>query len=162
MSLFENDLYQWRETYFVLFQQSTRPQADAVAAALKKQDPHYEISDLVADDDGQLESLTLRSPDDSSAMDVTFVTGEEVTEQRDELLNTIAKSTLREGDRDKLNFLGECDSRFDIYHFEEASFVGGSENNDDPLDPGALLLVMDYLATLCRGVGVDPQSGSLM
>jgi len=162
MSLFENDLYQWRETYFVLFEQSTRPQADAVADALKKQDPHYEITDLVADDEGQFESLTLRSPEDSSAMDVTFVTGEEVTEQRDEMLNTIAKSTLREGDRDKLNFLGECDSRFDIYHFEEASFVGGGEDGDDPLDPGALLLVMDCLARLSRGVGVDPQSGSLM
>ena len=162
MSLFENDLYQWRETYFVLYEQSTRPQAAAVVAALKKQDAHYEISNLVADDDGQLESMTLRSPEDSSAMDITFVTGEEVTEQRDEMLNTIAKSTLREGDREKLNFLGECDSRFDIYHFEEASFVGGDEDGDDPLDPGALLLVMDCLAKLCRGVGVDPQSSSLM
>ncbi|MEO8498273.1 MAG: hypothetical protein ABI614_24685 [Planctomycetota bacterium] len=162
MSLFENDLYQWRETYFVMFPESSRPRADAVVAALKKQDAHYEISELVTDDDGQLESLTLRSPEDSSAMDITYVSGEEVTEQRDELLNTIARSTLREGDRDKLNFLGECDSRFDIYHFEEASFVGGDEGDDDPLDPGALLLVMECLAKLCRGVGVDPQSGSLM
>ena len=162
MSLFENDLYQWRETYFVLFAQSARPQAAAVAAALKRQDAHYEVTEVVADDAGQLESLTLRSPEDSSAMDITFVTGEEVTEQREELLNTLAKSTLGEGDREKLNFLGECDSRFDIYHFEEASFVGGGEDADDPLDPGALLLVMDCLAKLCRGVGVDPQSGSLM
>ncbi|MEX0819646.1 MAG: hypothetical protein WD070_08625 [Pirellulaceae bacterium] len=162
MSLFENDLYQWRETYFVLFAQSTRPQADAVVAALKKQDSHYELTEVVASDAGQLESLTLRSPEDSSAMDITFVTGEEVTEQRDELLNTLAKSTLGEGDRAKLNFLGECDSRFDIYHFEEASFIGGDEGEDDPLDPGALLLVMDCLARLCHGVGIDPQAGSLM
>ena len=61
MSLFENDLYQWRETYFVLFEQSTRPQAEAVAAAFKAQDSHYEVTDLVANDAGQLESLTLRS-----------------------------------------------------------------------------------------------------
>lgn len=162
MSLFENDLYQWRETYFVLFAQATRPQADAVAKSLRQQDSHYEVTDVVANGAGQLESLTLRSPEDSSAMDITFVTGEEVTEQREELLNTLAKSTLGEGDRDKLNFLGECDSRFDIYHFEEASFVGGEDDEDDPLDPGALLLVMECLAHLCRGVGVDPQSGSLM
>lgn len=162
MSLFENDLYQWRETYFVLFAQATRPQADAVAIALKRQDPHYEVTDIVANEAGELESLTLRSPEDSSAMDITFVTGEEVTEQREELLNTLAKSTLGEGDHDKLNFLGECDSRYDIYHFEEASFIGGAEGEDDPLDPGALLLVMDCLARLCQGVGIDPQSGSLM
>ncbi len=162
MSLFENDLYQWRETYFVLFHKSTRPQADIVAAAFKQQDSHYDVSNVVANDAGQLESLTLKSPEDSSAMDITFVTGEEVTEQREELLNSLAKSTLGEGDQDKLNFLGDCDSRFDIYHFEEASFVGGGGEEDDPLDPGALLLVMDCLVRICDGVGVDPQSGSLM
>ncbi|MCA9124214.1 MAG: hypothetical protein H6822_34075 [Planctomycetaceae bacterium] len=162
MSLFENDLYQWRETYFVLFEESTRPQAKAVVDSLREQDSHYEVSNVVANDAGQLESLTLRSPEDSSAMDITYVNGDEVTEQREELLNTLAKSTLAEGDRDKLNFLGECDSRFDIYHFEEASFIGGDEGEDDPLDPGALLLVMDCLARLCQGVGIDPQSGSLM
>ncbi|MBC8352365.1 MAG: hypothetical protein H8E66_10285 [Planctomycetes bacterium] len=162
MSLFENKLYQWRETYFVLFVQPTRPQAAAVAATLKEQDSHYELENIVANEVGQLESLTLRSPEDSSAMDITFVTGEEVTEQREELLNSLAKSTLGEGDRDKLNFLGDCDSRFDIYHFEQASFIGGDEDEDDPLDPGALLIVMECLAMLCDGVGIDPQSGSLM
>ena len=146
MSLFENELYQWRETYFVLFARATRPRADAVVAALRRQDPHYEVTEVVADGAGQLESLTLRSPEDSSAMDITFVTGEEVLEQRKDLLNSLAKSTLREGDRDKLNFLGECDSRYDVYHFEQASFIGGEEGDDDPLDPGALLLVMDCLA----------------
>lgn len=162
MSLFENDLYQWRETYFVLFQQSTRPQAEAVAAALRQQDSHYDVSNLVANEAGQLESLTIRSPEDSSAMDITFVTGEEVSEQREELINSLARSTLADDDRDKLNFLGDCDSRYDIYHFEEASFVGGEEEEDDPLDPGALLLVMECLAELSGGVGIDPQSGSLM
>ena len=162
MSLFENDRYQWRETYFVLFEQATRPQADVVVSALKQQDPHCEVANIVANESGQLESLMLRSPEDSSAMDITFVTGEEVTEQREELLNALAKSTIGEDDREKLNFLGECDSRFDIYHFEEASFIGGDDSEDDPLDPGALLLVMDCLAKICQGVGIDPQSSSLM
>ncbi len=162
MSLFENDLYKWRETYFVLFEQTTRPSADAVASMLKDQDSHYEVSNVVANDAGKFESLTLKSPEDSSAMDITFVTGDEVTEQREELLNTLAKSTLGDEDREKMNFLGDCDSRFDIYHFEEASFIGGDEEGDDPLDPGALLLVMECLAHICKGVGIDPQSGSLM
>jgi hypothetical protein len=160
MSLFENDLYQWRETYFVLFQQATRPQATAVADALSKQDSHYEVTNVVANDAGELESLTLRAPEDSSAMDITFLDGDEVIEQRNDTLNALARSTLADGDRDKLNFLGDCDSRFDIYHFEEASFIAGDD--DDPLDPGALLLVMECLAKLCQGVGIDPQSGSLM
>ena len=34
MSLFENDEYRWRETYFVLFHEENRPSADAIVAAL--------------------------------------------------------------------------------------------------------------------------------
>lgn len=159
MSLFGNPHYQWRETYFVLFKHATRPSAKEVVSALTQQDDHYDVSDVVTDEAGMLESLTLRSPDDASAMDLSFVTGEEVTEQTDELLRTLAKSTLSDDDRKKLNFIGECDSRFDIYHFEEVS----PDNGDDPfLDPGALLLVMETLARICQGVGVDPQSGTLM
>ena len=160
MSLFENDQYQWRETYFVLFQESDRPLADDVVKILSEQDDRFELTDVVADKDGRLESLTLRSPEDASAMDITYVTGEEVTEQTDELLRALAKSTLTVDDRDKLNLIGECKSRFDIFHFQEVSFDGGGD--EDFLDPGALLLVMEQLANACKGVGVDPQSGSLM
>jgi hypothetical protein len=160
MSLFENDHYQWRETYFVLFRAADRPQADDVVKILGHQDDRFEVTDVNADEAGCLESLTLRSPEDSSAMDITYLTGEEVAEQIEELLRTVAKSTLNAEDRDKLNYLGECDSRFDIFHFEEVSFEGGGE--DDILDPGALLLVMEQLAGVCQGIGVDPQSGSLM
>ena len=160
MSLFENDLYQWRETYFVLFDEATRPQAADVARALTEQDGHFEVTNVDADDEGRLVSLTLRSPEDSSAMDITYVVGEEVAEQIDELLQKFAHVTLDDGEREKLNFLGECNARYDIFHFEESSFT---DNEDEEiLDPGALLLVIERLTALCRGVGVDPQSGSFI
>lgn len=160
MSLFENDLYQWRETYFVLFDEATRPQAEDVVKALTEQDGRFEVTNVDADEAGRLESLTLRSPEDSSAMDITYVVGEEVAEQVAELLQTFARVTLDEDEREKLNFLGECDARYDIFHFEETSFT---DNEDEEiLDPGALLLVMERLTSLCSGVGVDPQSGSFI
>jgi len=159
MSLFGNDQYQWRETYFVLFQDSTRPLAKEVVKALTQQDDRYDVTDVAADESGRLESLTIRSPEDASAMDISYVSGEEVTEQTDELLRTLAKATLSDEDREKLNFIGECDSRFDIFHFEE---VSPDEADENYLDPGALLLVMETLARICKGVGVDPQSGTLM
>jgi hypothetical protein len=157
MALFSDDRYQWRETYFVLFREADRPSAEAVKQALR--DGRSEISELKADPQGKFESVTVKSPEDFSGMDITYVTGEEVTEQIDELLRELVKQTLNDDDRTKLNTLGECNARFDIFHFEE---VQADTDDDEFLDPGALLLVLERLARLCRGVGIDPQSGSLI
>lgn len=158
MSLFEDQGYQWRETYFVLFQERHRPQAQDVLQTLKRQDRHFEVSDVTESEDGKLESLTLRSHEDSAALDITYLTGEEVTEQIEELLKQMARATLTDEDREKLNYLGLCDARFDIYHFEE----NAGDEEEEVLDPGTLLLVMEQMVRLCHGVGVDPQSGTLM
>jgi len=160
MSLFENDLYQWRETYFVLFDEVNRLQAEEVVKALTEQDGHFEVTNVDADEAGRLESLTLRSPEDSSAMDITYVVGDEVAEQIAELLQTFARVTLDEVEREKLNLLGECNARYDIFHFEETSFTDNEQ--EEILDPGALLLVLERLTALCEGVGVDPQSNSFI
>ena len=161
MSLFGDANYQWRETYFILFRQGDRPMADDVVKALTANDNRLEISDVLSDDDGRLESLTLKSPDDFAAMDISLVTGEEVTEQIDELSHELAKATLSDEDHENLQQLAQCDARFDIFHFEQVlDDVDGGE--DEFLDPAALLIVMEKLALICRGVGIDPQSGSLM
>ena len=160
MSLFGNDAYQWRETYFVLLRAADRPTAEQVLACLKHGNEHYQVSDILADNHGKFESLTLLSPDDFSAMDVTYVTGDEVTEQIDELSREIVKSTLTEDDRKKLSRLQQCDSRLDVYHFENVAAEQDLE--EGYLDPGSLIIVLRKLAKLCHGVGVDPQSGMLM
>ena len=53
MSLFENDEYQWRETYFVLFDAQKRPAAHEFEAMLKGLNPSYEIRDVRGDDAGK-------------------------------------------------------------------------------------------------------------
>lgn len=160
MSLFGNDKYQWRETYFVLFRQSDRPLAKDVQAALAKGSQRYTVTDVQADDEGRFESLTLQSPEDFSAMDITLVTGDEVAEHIEELSREIAKSTLTDDGRKKLARLQHCDARFDIYHFEQVASQTGEE--DDYLDPGSLIIVLKRLTKLCHGIGIDPQSGTLM
>ncbi len=157
MSLFGNDRYKWRETYFVLFRQEDHPSAEAVARALET--GHNKVTNVNADTEGRFESATVQSSEDFSGMDVTFVAGEEVRDHVRELLKEFVKQTLTSEDAEKLNVLGECDSRFDIFHFEEVDSGGGEE---EYLDPGALLLVIEQIAHLCRGVGIDPQSGSLL
>ena len=54
-----------------------------------------------------------------------------------------------------------ADARFDVYHFEEVSEIP-DEEDDGPLDPGTLLLVLNKLARLCHGEALDPQTGELL
>jgi hypothetical protein len=157
MSLFGDERYQWRETYFVLFRDAQRPKAQDVSRALAG-DRRFQVSEVVGDEQGRFESLTLKSPDDFSAMDVTYVRGEEVREHVQEVLRELAKATLSDEERSLLDQLGECDARLDVFHFEQVQ----ADEDDEFLDPGGLLIVMQCLTRLCHGVGIDPQSGSLL
>lgn len=159
MSLFERDGFRWRETYFVLFEEQHRPTTKQVTDALSKLDPRFELIDLREDDEGRFESVTVLAPDDYSAMDISFVAGEDVTSQVDELRSELRGSATNGEEQRKLSLLNRCDARFDILHFEQ---VVDDDDQDEFLDPGALLKVLERLARLTHGVGIDPQSGGLM
>jgi hypothetical protein len=160
MSLFENASYQWRETYLVLFESARRPSAEKVQAALEALGQQYEIRDVRADEEGRFDCLTLVSPDDYAAMDISYVSGEEVTEQTKELVNELRQTTATETEIADLKRITALDARFDIYHFEE--IVTGDEEDDEFMDPGCLLQVIDELTRLVNGVGLDPASGALL
>lgn len=160
MTTFDTESFQWRETYFVLFPSGNRPTLAKVEALLRKLGSHYQLSDTQADEDGKFESLTLVSPDDFAALDISYLEGEDVEEQVAALVEE-----LRPGDGvepAKLALLPQCDARFDVMHFEQMVNDPEAEEGDDMLDPSTLLLVIDALVELTRGVGIDPQSGSLM
>jgi hypothetical protein len=160
MSLFENAAYQWRETYLVLFDSTRRPTAERVESALKELGRQYEIREVRSDDEGRFDSLTLISPDDYAAMDVSYVSGDEVTEQTKELVNELKQTTATETEIDDLKRIIGLDGRFDIYHFEE--IVTGDEEDDEFMDPGCLLQVIEELTRLVDGIGLDPASGALL
>ena len=160
MSTFENHDFKWRETYFVLFDSARRPTLDQVKRRLARLNPRFELSTGEADDSGRFDSISLRSPQDYAAMDISYVSGEEVSDQVDELQRDM-KDGIDADDRPKLKQLSQCDAKFDILHFEQVSDED-AEDESEMLDPSALLGVMDALIELTHGVGVDPQSGSLM
>ena len=81
MSLFADGRYQWRETYFVLFDHTHRPKAADVKRLLVELGPRMEIHELTATDAGLLESMTVLSHADAAGMDITYVEGDEVKEQ---------------------------------------------------------------------------------
>lgn len=162
MSLFANDQYRWRETYFVLFDQRDRPSQKELESALAGLGAAYEISDVSTDEDGGVEALTVLSACDFAAMDISFVAGEEVTEQIAELRLELKDAALTKEEEAKLERVGRCNARFDIYHFEQIIDDDLLDGPDEYMDPGSLLAVLQRLARLCHGIGVDPQSGTLM
>ncbi|MDZ7616132.1 MAG: hypothetical protein U1E05_03960, partial [Patescibacteria group bacterium] len=150
MSMFENDQYRWRETYFVLFRSGNRPKLDAVGKALRQIDARYQLANSVATEAGLFESVTLISPDDFAAIDICYTEGDDVCEQMQELVVELRPAACDSGCEAQLKQMAACDARFDVLHFEEVSgsFAEDDDVLDDALDPSALLLVMAELAKL--------------
>lgn len=162
MSMFENNQYRWRETYFVLFHSSKRPTLERLQQTLGGLNNRFTLTNLSADDAGRAESLTVLSPDDFAALDICYLEGEEVLEQGASLADEMETPTCRPEERDKLKRIRQCDSRFDVLHFEQVVDFGDEDEGEEMLDPTALLVVLDALVQLTDGIAVDPQAGTML
>jgi len=161
MSMFEDGRYRWRETYFVLFRSGDRPMLKEVEKALRRLNDRYVLTNHNADDDGRFDSLTLLSPDDFAALDICYIDGEEVLEQGAELAEQMEPAACEAGGTSPVSRVRQCDGRFDVLHFEEVPDPE-DEDEDEMLDPSALLLVLDALAGITSGLAIDPKSGALV
>ncbi|NIP85403.1 MAG: hypothetical protein GTO03_07500 [Planctomycetales bacterium] len=163
MSLFDNSLYRWRETYFVFHQQDHRPTTAEFQAALQKLDQKLELEELKGDENDKFLTATVIAPDAYAAIDINFVEGEEVAEQLETLSAELKEGAANDAERALIRRLADCDARLDLLHFELMVDLG--EEEDDFLtgfDPAALLAVMEALADLCQGIGVDPAAATVM
>ena len=161
MSLFADGRYQWRETYFVLFDRQHRPLAADVEASAGRSRAADRGHEMSPGDSGGLESMTVLSHADAAGMDVTYVEGDEVKEQIVQLRQEW-KSKRPDPRRSHTSPARlHADARFDVFHFEEITDFP-DEEDDGPLDPGTLLLVLNKLARLCHGEALDPQTGELL
>ena len=162
MSTFEDPNYRWRETYFVLFDVKQRPKLQSVAKTVQALNKRYELRNLTADDQGLIESLTVVSPDDFAAMDICYTSGDEVVEQGASLVADLKKFSGDTGveipEKRILSYTG----RFDVLHFERVGETTEEEEEDEMLDPSALLIVLETLAKITGGVAIDPQSGTII
>src|SRR5437868_2029207 len=161
MSTFENSEYKWRETNFVLFDAAKRPSLEKIAKVLRKVNPRFELSNLAGDEQGLFESLTLHSPQDYAAVDISYTEDDEVREQGINLSQDLRSTATEAEERAKLARLPNCTARLDILHFEQV--VGGEaeDETEEMLDPSALLIILDTLVDMTGGIGVDPQSGTV-
>ncbi len=165
----------WRETYFVLFSQETRPTLTQVEAAIGEADPRLRIENLLADEDGRFQSVLVQAPEDNAALEISYESGDAVSEQSTEL----AKTLQNEIDGSQLAQLLRADARLDVMHFERlGSSLGGADFGDtssgddadwadeafaaEGLDPASLITVVEALARLTEGLPIDPAAGEVL
>jgi hypothetical protein len=160
MSLFEHSGFQYRETCFILFPRENRPKLTAVTMALKALGDRYKIGASESSEDGFLESLSVFCPDDHSALDISYLEGEDVSEHLEELSEEFPSDTLEEGELKKWNRAQAYDARIDLFHFEE--IAPDLDAEEGLLDPGAMLVILQTLAELTVGVGIDPGAGTVI
>ena len=162
MSLFEDDQYRWRETFFVLFEAADLPTVPNLCAALRALGPRYRVGEPRCDPDQVFESITVVSPQDYSGFDISLIAGVEIEEQVEELKKELSGGALTAEERSKLKRLSQCSARFDVYHFECLEAAGDDDDENEIVDPGGVIAVLECLARLCRGVAVDPQAGTIL
>jgi hypothetical protein len=161
MSLFADSRYQWRETYFVLFDRQHRPRAADVKRILADLGPRIEVTEVTATAAGHLESMTVLAHADAAGMDISYVEGDEVKEHIQQLRQEWKGKRADAKVQPHIARALHADARFDVYHFEEVTDFA-DEEEDGLLDPGTLLLVLNKLARLCHGEAFDPQTGELL
>ncbi len=156
------DQLEWRDTYFILFQEESRPTLTQVEAALAEAGRNLTLENLEADEDGMFASLLVQAPEDHSALEISYETGDAVIEQS----AALAKQLKGEASADQLKRLLRADARLDVMHFERVSaeeeFGDGDEEFGDPVDPASLLNVVEALAKLTKGLPIDPASGAIL
>jgi hypothetical protein len=163
MSMFEDNRYRWRETCFVLFDAKKRPALTSVKRVLAALNKRFQLTNLSADDDGRFDSLSLISPDDFAALDICYTTGAEVLEQTAALVDEMKKAGAEGPPPVPWEKIKRYDGRLDVLHFEQIpEDDGGDSEEEEMLDPSALLVVLGVLAKLTGGVAVDPQAGTFL
>ena len=161
MSLFGDPLFRWRETFMVLFEDSKRPTVAEVEEALARVGK-FDSEQTSESENGLIESLTVTNQIDCVGLDIVYVDGEEAKEQHEELQGEISPEDLLPGQEGLLAKQPSCSARLDILHFEQLTASVIEDDDEEFLDPGALLGVAEALAQLLDGVAVDPGSGTFV
>lgn len=120
MSLYNDDRYSWRETYFVLFDPERRLRLRELRRELRKHSGTFRILEENADTEGVLTSMIVASYEDHSALEINYREGKNVADEIRGLIETLENGcTPRE--RLRLRQAADCRARFDVLHFEQTA-----------------------------------------
>src|SRR5687767_6736302 len=131
MDVETDDQLEWRDTYFILFDEANRPTLSQVEAAIMDASRRLKLENLEADDDGMFESVLVQAPEDNAALEISYETGEAVVAQSTDL----AKQLKGELNPKQLAKMLKADARLDVMLFER---VRDSDGDDDDWEGGTL------------------------
>jgi len=123
MTLFEDNRYDWRETYFVYFGSAHRPKLPEIRRALKTYAPFFSILDSKAEPNGNLVAMTIASYENHAALEITYQEGEDVLTEIKQLVRSLKKDATAE-ELLKLQQAAQYKARFDVHHFEQTAETG--------------------------------------
>jgi hypothetical protein len=118
MTLFEDNRYDWRETYFVYFESSHRPKLPEVRRALQIHAPFLCVLSSKADPNEYLVEMTVASYEDHAALEIIYQEGRNVLNEAKHSARSLAKGAHKE-ERLKLQKIAQCNMRLDVHHFEQ-------------------------------------------
>ena len=123
MTLFEDNRYDWRETYFVYFESSHRPKLPEIRRALKTYVPFFSILNSKAEFDGNLVAMTIASYENHAALEITYREGKDVLTEIKQLVLSLKMDATAE-ELLKLQKAAQYKARFDVHHFEQTAETG--------------------------------------
>ena len=123
MTLFEDNRYDWRETYFVYFESSHRPKLSEVRHALQTHAPFFDVLDSRAEPNGNLSAITIASYENHAALEVIYREGQDILIEAQHCARSLKKGA-NEKELAQLQKIAQCKRRFDVHHFEQTAETG--------------------------------------
>ncbi len=121
MSLYDDERYTWRETYFVLFDDlRRRPRLEDLRRELQPYRETLQILDAVSNSEGRLRKLTVASYEDHSALEIVFRQGANVVAEMDALVQILEKGCSTK-EKERLHAVKHWSLKFDVLHFEQTA-----------------------------------------
>ena len=120
MTLFDDNRYDWRETYFIYFDSAHRPKLPEIRRALQTYAPLFYILGSQTEPDENLVEMTIASYENHAALEITYREGKEILAEARHLARSLEKEASEE-ERAQLQKIVRCRSRFDVHHFEQTA-----------------------------------------
>jgi hypothetical protein len=120
MSLFSDERYTWRETYFVLFDPARRPQLSAVRRELRHVAGALSILESKSEPNGNLLEMMVASYEDHAALEIVYHEGKTVQTEIARLTELLEKGSTAKEKKQLLN-AQKFQAKFEILHFEQTA-----------------------------------------
>ncbi|MDO4549791.1 MAG: hypothetical protein Q4C96_00895 [Planctomycetia bacterium] len=167
-SFFNNPEYEWRETFFIMFNEKkcSRLTSERISGMLK--DSPYsslEVKIFGAAAEGGFRRILFSSPLNKAVVEVYFHQGESVLRQSREFydgLYAILDMSERLKWQEILNFTACYELVYFEYFVKPLKIAEEFSEDDSNYDPGMLLFLLEKLTHHSHGVALDPQSGMIL